>query len=85
MGGGDRCSFGICDNDRRYPDKLVKRSHVSNLQFHSLPKDPQLSKLWHDKIRQGRQNYLESKSVKSAPIIFRMAREPSVALFQHFF
>ncbi|XP_071177782.1 uncharacterized protein [Mytilus edulis] len=64
MGGGDRCSIGICDNDRRYPDKLVKRSHVSNLQFHSLPKDPQLSKLWHDKIRQGRQNYLESKSVK---------------------
>jgi hypothetical protein len=63
MGGGDRCSIGVCNNDRRYPDKIIVRSHVSNLQFHGLPKDQNLRQIWHDKIRQGRQNYIESAYV----------------------
>ena len=61
MGGGDRCSVGVCNNDRRYPEKILVRSHVSNFQFHGLPKDKKLRQI---KIRQGRQNYNESTYVK---------------------
>ena len=64
MGGGDRCSVGVCNNDRRYPEKIIVRSHVSNFQFHGLPKYKKLRQIWHDKIRQGRQNYYESAYVK---------------------
>ena len=56
MGGGDRCSVGVCNNDRRYPEKILVRSHVSNFQFHGFPKD--------QKLRQRRQNYIESAYVK---------------------
>jgi hypothetical protein len=55
---------GVCNNDRRYPEKILVRSHVSSFQFHGLPKDQQLRKIWHDKIRQGRQNYIESAYIK---------------------
>jgi hypothetical protein len=63
MGGGDRCSVGVC-NDRRYPEKILVRSHVSNFQFYGLPKDQKLLQIGHDKIRQGRQNYIKSAFVK---------------------
>ena len=59
MGGGDRCSVGVCNNDRRYPEKIIVRSHVSNFQFHGLPKDQKLRQNCH-----GRQNYVESAYVK---------------------
>ena len=48
----------------RYPEKILVRSHVSNFQFHGLPKDKKLRQIWHDKIRQGRRNYIESAFVK---------------------
>ena len=64
MGGGDRCCIGVCNNDRRYPENIFVRLHVSNFQFHGLPKDKKLRQIWHDKIRQGRQNYIESAYVK---------------------
>jgi hypothetical protein len=64
MGGGDRCSVGVCNNDRRYPEKILVRSHVSNFQFHGSPKAQKLRQIGHDKIRQGRQNYIESTYVK---------------------
>ena len=31
--------FGGCNNDRRYPDRYVIRSHVKDLQFHRVPSD----------------------------------------------
>jgi hypothetical protein len=64
MGGGDRCSICVCNNDRRYPEKILVRSHVSNFQFHGLPKDQKLRQIWDDKIRQGRQNYIERAYIK---------------------
>jgi hypothetical protein len=64
MSGDDRCSIGVCNNDRRYPEKILVRSHVSKFQFHGLPKDPKLRQIWHDKIRQGRHNYIESAYIK---------------------
>jgi hypothetical protein len=56
MGGGDRCSIGVCNNDRRYPENIFVRLHVSNFQFHGLPKDKKLRQIWHD--------YIESAYVK---------------------
>ena len=40
----------------RYPEKILVRSHVSNFQFHGLPKDQNLQQIW--------QNYIESAYVK---------------------
>ena len=34
-----RCSVGGCNNDSRYLDEIVKRSHVKELKFHHFPKD----------------------------------------------
>ncbi|CAC5411920.1 unnamed protein product [Mytilus coruscus] len=64
MGKGDRCSIGICNNDRRYPDKIVIRSHVTNFQFNGLPKDEKLRQIWHSKIHQGKKDYTENKNAK---------------------
>lgn len=64
MGKSDRCSIGICNNDRRYPDKIVIKSHVTNFQFHGLPKDEKLRQIWHSKIHQGRKDYTENKNAK---------------------
>ena len=61
MGGGDRYSIGVCNNDRRYPENILGRSHGSKFQFHGLPKDKKLRQIWHDKIRQ---NYIESAYIK---------------------
>jgi hypothetical protein len=72
MGGGDRCSVGVCNNDRRYPEKIIVRSHVSNFQFHSLPKDQKLRQIWH-----GRQKYVEGAYVKIYSNLFGV-------LSQHF-
>ena len=35
-----RCCVGFCDNDKRFPNLLVVRSHVKELKFHRWPKDP---------------------------------------------
>jgi hypothetical protein len=65
MGDDDRCSIGVCNNDRRYPEKILVRLHVSKFQFHGLPTDQKLQHIWHDKIRKGRQNYIESVKICS--------------------
>jgi hypothetical protein len=85
MGGGDRCNIGVCNNDRRYPEKILVRSHVSNFQFHGLPKDQKLRKIWHDKIRQGRQNYIESACIKICSNHFEDGERTFGVLSQHFF
>ena len=41
-----RCAVGYCDNDKRYPELQVKRSHVKTLVFHEWPKDPVLAETW---------------------------------------
>ena len=38
-----RCAVGCCDNDKRYSELQVKRSHVETLVFHKWPKDPVLA------------------------------------------
>ena len=36
-----RCGVGSCNNDNRYPEKIVKRGHVEGeLRWHYFPKNP---------------------------------------------
>jgi hypothetical protein len=77
MGGGDRCSVGVCNNDRRYPEKIIVRSHVSNFQFHGLPKDQKNCDKFGKII-------LKVPMSKYAPIILRTENVPFGVLSQHF-
>ena len=49
-----RCCVGFCDNDKRFPDLLVVKSHVRDLKFHRWPKDPKLADLWTRQVLRGR-------------------------------
>ena len=49
-----RCCVGFCDNDKRFPNLLVVRSHLKELKFHRWPKDPNLAELWRKQVAKGR-------------------------------
>ncbi|CAB3995287.1 THAP domain-containing 11 [Paramuricea clavata] len=51
-----RCAVGCCDNDRRYPDLWVKRSHVETLRFHKWPKDEKAAEMWRKQVLKGRKD-----------------------------
>ena len=49
-----RCCVGFCDNDKRFPNLLVVRSHVKELKVHRWPKDSNLAELWRKQVAKGR-------------------------------
>ena len=51
-----RCAVGCCDNDRRYPDLWVKRSHDETLHFHKWPKDERDAEIWRKQVLKGRKD-----------------------------
>ena len=52
--GKDRCVVGICDNDKRYPDRFTKYSNVTEkLTNHKLPADPRKGEAWIHAVRKG--------------------------------
>ena len=57
MGKHDRCSVGGCSNDKRYPDKYVKRGHVEKLIFHRFPVDPVKKEKWVIAVQKGRKHF----------------------------
>ena len=57
MGKNDRCCAGSCNNDKRYPDKIVKRSHVEKLRLHRFTEDPAKRKQWISLISKGRAEF----------------------------
>ena len=63
MPGGDRCTVGGCNNDQRYKEKQVIRSHVSCLQFHVLPKDENIRNRWVKSIEKGRVDFQPGKNI----------------------
>ena len=83
MGGGDRCSVGVCNNDRRYPEKILVRSHVSNFQFHGLPKYKKLRQIWHDKTDKVDKIIMKVPMSKYVPIILRTENVHFGVLSQH--
>ena len=53
-----RCCVGGCDNDNKYPDKIVKRSHVEGeLKWHYMTKDPAKRVIWENNIGKGRKDF----------------------------
>ena len=84
MGGGDRCSVGVCNNDRRYPEKILVRSHVSNFQFHGSPKAQKLRQLGMTKSDKVDKIILKVPMSKYVPIILRTENVPFGVLSQHF-
>ena len=53
MGKKHRCWVGGCNNDQRYPDLVVKRSHVSELIWHRWPKGEPYQSFWENAYRKG--------------------------------
>ena len=54
-----RCCVGGCDNDSRYPDKIVKRGHVEGeLRWHYLPKNPERRAECTEQISKGLEKFL---------------------------
>ena len=49
-----RCAVGCCDNDSRYREYLVVRSHVQKLIFHKWSKDEKLAEIWRKQVRKSR-------------------------------
>ena len=84
MGGGDRCSVGVCNNDRRYPEKIIVRSHISNFQFHGLPKIKNCDKFGMTKSDKVDKIMLKVPMSKYAPIILRTENVAFGVLSQHF-
>ena len=50
------CVFG-CDNDSRYPNKIIKRSVVQSLKWHRFPADEAKKKIWEKYIQTGRGDF----------------------------
>ena len=48
-----RCCVGGCNNDSRYPEKLVVKSHVTQLKFHYFPKDGAKWAKWVAQVSKG--------------------------------
>ena len=48
------CTVGYCDNGKRYPDYIVKRSHIEELIFHKWPTDKKLAKIWWEQVAKSR-------------------------------
>ena len=48
-----RCCVGGCNNDSRYSEKLVVKSHVTQLKFHYFPKDGAKRAKWVAQISKG--------------------------------
>ena len=56
-----RCCVGGCDNDSRYPEKILKRGHVTgNLTWHYFPKDPEERAIWVKNISKGLEDFVLS-------------------------
>ncbi|PFX11930.1 THAP domain-containing protein 11 [Stylophora pistillata] len=56
-----RCCVGGCDNDSRYKEKIVKRSHVEGeLRWHHIPKQPEKRKQWTKNVSKGLSGFVAS-------------------------
>ena len=65
MGGGDKCCVGGCNNDRRYPERYVIRSHVNKLGFHKPSKSEDVIRSWCIQVQKGRKDFKIGKSRES--------------------
>ena len=62
----DRCVIGVCNNDKRYPDRMEIHSNVKSgkLSFHKIPKNEERRKAWIHAISKGRKEFETPKYCK---------------------
>ena len=62
----DRCVVGICNNDKRYPERYRIHSNVTSgkLCFHKLPADERTKKSWIHAVSKGRKHFVVPKHFK---------------------
>ena len=65
MGKHTKCVIGVCNNDKRYPERMVKHSNViGNIVMHSLPtKDEKIRSTWIHQILKGRTDLNLAKDI----------------------
>ena len=61
MGKHDRCCIGSCNNDKRYPNLIVKRRHVAVLKWHRFTDDATKRPQWINLVSRGRKNFTPGK------------------------
>ena len=65
----NRCCVDGCDNDQRYPERVVKRSHVSKMVWHLWPKDIALSERWkYSYMSVCSNHFVDGKRTASNPV-----------------
>ena len=82
-----RCAVGYCNNDKRYPEYFVQRSHVEKLLFHKWPKNEHLAGIWLTQLKKGRSD-LARKERLFVQTIFLLENERLKTLKQtshHYF
>ena len=52
------CCIGICNNDRRYPEKSERKSDVQILKWHRFQKDKVKRKWWQTLLSKRRVNFI---------------------------
>ena len=62
----NRCAVGCCDNDKRYPDRMIIHSNVASrkLIFHEIPVNEERRKAWIHAVSQGREACHTPKNFK---------------------
>ena len=65
MGDRDKCCVGGCNNDLRYPERYVIRSHVNKLGFHKPFKSEDVIRSWCIQVQKGRKDLKIGKSRES--------------------
>ena len=85
MGKHDRCCVGGCNNDKRYSDQYVIRSHVTDLKFHIIPSDLNKRQIWEKQIGKGRKGFQIGKYMHVCSNHFQDAKPTSVNPFPTLF
>ena len=62
----DRCVVGVCNNDKRYPERLEAHSNVTsgNISFHKLPANLERRRAWIHAVEKGRKDFVVPKHFK---------------------
>ena len=74
----DRCVVGCCDNDKRYPDRMIIHSNVTSgkLVFHKIPVNEERRKAWIHAVSKGREAFNPRKFSRFALTILSMENQP---------
>ena len=79
MGKNNHCCVDICNNGKRYPDKIKKRSHVVAMKWHRFPENKERRQEWIPMISKSKGNFHPGKWTFVCSNHFRDVRdgEPS--------